>query len=301
MRILFLGNSDILNRKILPSLHKSKNFKCELASRKKIKNNFFVKSYKNYDYAIKKTKSKLVYISLINSLHFKYCRKALNSNKHVIVDKPLSLNYKKNNELLNLAKKKRLLLAEAIVFTFNKRFKEFYSSINFKKKLNIEIFFSIPSLNKDNFRNYKSQGGGCYNDMSSYAFKCLDLFYKDNLNKFSFTKKLKNKIINSFEVKIFEKNFNFKSSFKFNSNYKNFIKVKNDKKILYLPMAFSQPLNNKLYYKMNNTKKYFKFENSFHTFLINIKDTIRLNKNFDKFYNEINRLTKIRKLFEQKT
>ena len=68
MRILFLGNSDILKKKILPSLYKDKNFICEIASRKKINNNFFSKSFNNYDTAIKYTKSKLIYVSLINSL-----------------------------------------------------------------------------------------------------------------------------------------------------------------------------------------------------------------------------------------
>ena len=72
------------------------------------------------------------------------------SDKHVIVDKPLSQNSKKNIELLNIAKKK-LLLAEAVVFTFNKRFKKFYSSIDLNKNLKIDVCFSIPELDNKNF------------------------------------------------------------------------------------------------------------------------------------------------------
>ena len=159
MRILFLGNSDILNKKILPSLWKNKNFKCEIASRKKIINSFFSRSFNNYDNAIKKTKAKLIYVSLINSLHYKYCKKALLYNKHVIVDKPLSQSSKRNIELLKIAKKK-LLLAEAIVFTFNKRFKNFYSLIDFGQDLKIDICFSIPKLNNKilEILNLKEEG-----------------------------------------------------------------------------------------------------------------------------------------------
>ncbi len=284
MRILFLGYSDILKKKILPSLYKDKNFICEIASRRKLNNNFFSKSFNNYDSAIKYTKSKLIYVSLINSLHYKYCKKALLSDKHVIVDKPLSQNSKKNIELLNIAKKKKLLLAEAVVFTFNKRFKKFYSSIDFKKSLKINVCFSIPELNKRNFRNFKSKGGGCYNDMSVYAFKCIDLFFKKDLKKkIYFKKKDLNNLSENFQIKIKDGNFLLKCDFRFNSKYKNFIKIQNNKNILYLPMAFSQPLNSETYYINNGLKKKFKVENSFHKFLINIKDTIKKKKNLINF------------------
>ena len=65
-------------------------------------------------------------------------------------------------------------------------------------------------------------------------------------------------------------------------------------------MAFSQPLNSETYYINNGLKKKFKIENNFNKFLINIKDTIKKKKKFDKFYNELEKLSKIRKLFEKK-
>ena len=134
MKILFLGYSEIFKRKILPSLKDKKIFKCEIASKKKIFDPFFSKKYDNYNEALKKTKAKLIYISLINSSHYKFCKKSLLLKKHVLVDKPLALTSKENLELIKIAKKNDLLLKEATVFTFNKRFKQFYSKKNFKKK-----------------------------------------------------------------------------------------------------------------------------------------------------------------------
>ena len=61
--------------------------------------------------------------------------------------------------------------------------------IDFKKDLKIDICFSIPKLNNKNFRNFKSKGGGCYNDMSVYAFKCIDLFCKKDIKKKLYFKK----------------------------------------------------------------------------------------------------------------
>ena len=71
MKILVLGNSSIFNRKVLPALRKFKNLTIEVASRRKIKKNVsYKKSYNSYQDAIKKTRAKIVYISLINSKHY---------------------------------------------------------------------------------------------------------------------------------------------------------------------------------------------------------------------------------------
>ena len=108
MKILILGNSNIFRRKVYPSLSKFKKLKIELASRKIINQNYnFHKVYKSYESAIKKTNAKIVYISLINSEHFKWGMKCLNHNKHVIIDKPLTLNFNETLKLISLAKKKK--------------------------------------------------------------------------------------------------------------------------------------------------------------------------------------------------
>ena len=39
--------------------------------------------------AINKSNAEVVYISLVNSKHYKYALKALNKNKNVIIDKPI--------------------------------------------------------------------------------------------------------------------------------------------------------------------------------------------------------------------
>ena len=115
--------------------------------------------------------------------------------------------------------------------------------------------------------------------MSVYAFKCIDLFFKKDIKKKIYLKKKDlNNLSENFQIKVKDGNLFLKCDFKFNSKYKNFIKIKNNKNTLYLPMAFSQPLNSETYYINNGLKKKFKDENSFHKFLINIKDTIKLKK-----------------------
>ncbi|MBD1139166.1 Gfo/Idh/MocA family oxidoreductase, partial [Pelagibacterales bacterium SAG-MED46] len=148
MKILILGNSNIFNRKIFPALLKFRKINIELASRGKIYNEHNIsKIYKNYSEALKNTKAKIVYISLINSKHYYWALKALNKNKHVILDKPLTLHYKDSLKLLICAKKRKLIIAESTVFHFHKQFNKIQSLMNLKKKISIKTFFHIPKLN----------------------------------------------------------------------------------------------------------------------------------------------------------
>lgn len=178
MHILIIGNSDIFRRKIYQALLSFKSYKIELASRKRVVDNYnLFKMYNSYSEALKKTKAKIIYISLVNSKHFLWAKKALEANKHVIVDKPLTLNFKNSKELIDLAKKKKLIIQEATVFYLHNQFKTVLKKINFNKKIYLNTFFHIPKLKKNNFRNNVNLGGGCFNDMSTYASYIISFFF----------------------------------------------------------------------------------------------------------------------------
>ena len=99
MKILILGNSNIFRRKVYFALKKLK-VAIEVASRRNIDKNFKIKkSYTSYEKALNDTKAKIVYISLINSEHFNWAVKALNKKKHVIIDKPITLNFNHTKKL----------------------------------------------------------------------------------------------------------------------------------------------------------------------------------------------------------
>ena len=107
MEILFLGNSSIFQRKIYFSLKKIKKLKIQVATLSKFnekkKNIIYYDSYKK---AIEQTKAKLIYISLVNADHYKWAIYCLNKNKHIIIDKPFTLNFNQADSILKLAKKK---------------------------------------------------------------------------------------------------------------------------------------------------------------------------------------------------
>ncbi len=69
-----------------------------------------------------------------NETHFKICKDALLAGKHVLVEKPLTLQSKKAYELVDIAKKSNKLLAVGHLFRYN-------NAINEVKKLVENNFF----------------------------------------------------------------------------------------------------------------------------------------------------------------
>ena len=60
--------------------------------------------------ALKNSDADIVYISLANSNHYFWAKKALENGYHVIVDKPLAKNYLQTKKLVQLAKIKKKLI-----------------------------------------------------------------------------------------------------------------------------------------------------------------------------------------------
>ena len=65
-----------------------------------------------------------VYIAVPNFLHFEFCKKALEKGINVIVEKPITTNYREAKELEKLAKEKKLFLFEAITTLYFENYKK---------------------------------------------------------------------------------------------------------------------------------------------------------------------------------
>lgn len=59
-----------------------------------------------------------VYIGISNLAHYEYAKKALEAGKHVILEKPFTVNSKEAKELAQLAKEKQLFLWEAFIIPY---------------------------------------------------------------------------------------------------------------------------------------------------------------------------------------
>jgi len=288
MKLLILGFSSILQKKILRSFQKIDDICIEIASKSSRSE---LVTYSDYYTAIKETKADLIYITLVNSLHFYWAKRALDQKKHVIIDKPAVLNTLDANELISLAKKNNCLLAEAVVFNYHDIFEEFYK-MQKKSNMFITAEFSFPQLPLDNFRYSKSLGGGAIYDLGPYAASIIRLFLDSkslSLNSLILSRDI-NGIDTSFTVQGKDDCNNFFSGyFGFCSEYVNNLKIISKNKNLSINKIFTLTSDEtaKLFFQQKNEKSSLEIKSdSFLNFLESCILAIR-EGNFQSFYDSL--------------
>jgi len=185
LHLLLLGYSRIAKKRIIPLLENSTHVTSLDIATKSMANSALSEQkmsgevFSSYTDALKKSRANIVYISLVNSDHALWAEKALESGRHVIVDKPAFLNYADAERLVSLAKAKNCLLAEANVFSFHPQIEmikdEFTKAGTAPTR--ISSMFSFPPLNEGDFRYLKSCGGGAINDLGPYAISSGTVFF----------------------------------------------------------------------------------------------------------------------------
>ena len=88
------------------------------------------KIYTDYKELLKDENIDTVYLGIINSMNYEYCKKALESGKNVICEKPFTSNIRELKELIDLAKSKNLFLFEAITMIYSPNFNYLKNNLN---------------------------------------------------------------------------------------------------------------------------------------------------------------------------
>ena len=76
-------------------------------------------TYKDYKELLAVPDLHAVNVCTPNAMHYQVCKDALEAGKHVLVEKPITLNSKEGKELVELAQKKGLMLSVGHIFRFN--------------------------------------------------------------------------------------------------------------------------------------------------------------------------------------
>ena len=291
MNLLILGYSDFIQRRVIEILLKRfKKINIAIASKTRFEKNHknSVKWFNDYSKAINYFKPDIIYVSLPNSAHFSWAKKALKKNIHVIVDKPITLNSNQLKELIKISKKTKKLLAEATIFSFHNQIKKSVNLIGGCKRINqINANFCIPMPLKGNIKLSKKFGGGVNNDMGPYAAASFREFYKKFPTKIYVTKDKNKKIVTKLNVLAKYKHKIFFGHFSFGKEYKNEMELFSNDKIINIKSVFSPNpnLNTVVTVKTKNDqfeyiiKKESTFEFFFNLCLKKIK-----NKKYNFFY-----------------
>lgn len=300
-KILIIGYSSLVRRRIIPSLIENK-IPYEIASRSKVKKDInSQKWYHGYDNGLKNSNANIVYISLPNSHHFYWATKSLNRGFHTLVDKPSVLNFLQLDKLLNTAKKNKKIISECIFFNYHNQISHVLKKLEKNKPLRINANFSIPKPQKKNILLSKKLNGGVIYDMGPYIAATTRLFFKSIPEKMikviDYEKKLSQKIEILF---IFKEKSYFLGKFSHNDNYKNFIEIYTKNEIIKLSRVFSPPANKSinLLIKTNKKKNIIKFSDDiFKKYIFKIFEKIDKNQ-YNYFHDEMIFNMKVREFLQ---
>ncbi|XP_043670921.1 trans-1,2-dihydrobenzene-1,2-diol dehydrogenase-like [Vespula pensylvanica] len=134
-------------------------------------------AYDNYAALATNKDIEVVYIGTLNPQHFETAKLMLEHGKHVLCEKPLTMNLKQTTRLIQLAKSKNLFLMEAIwsrFFPVYDAIQKEISSGNMGEILQVIVPFGFNLENVERL-NTKSLGGGTILDLGVYClqFVCM--------------------------------------------------------------------------------------------------------------------------------
>jgi predicted dehydrogenase len=185
MDVLILGLSSVVTRRVLPALKSlSQIGHIEVATRKSAdpvtrKSWTNVALYEDYAEALRRSRAEMVYVSLVNSEHARWTQAALESGKHVVVDKPAFLGRELAGRMVELAAKHDVCLAEATVFGYHPQVRiarQLLEEVG-SAPTRISMVLSFPPMDPGNFRYQAALGGGAIWDIGPYLVATSRLFF----------------------------------------------------------------------------------------------------------------------------
>lgn len=113
-----------------------------------------------------------VYIPLPNHLHLQWMMKAIDAGKHIICEKPLTLNTDELMSLMDYAEGRGVQIMEAFMYGFHPKWtavKELIKVHDIGEVKAIHTVFAYSNSDPKNIRNIRDYGGGSLFDIGCYA------------------------------------------------------------------------------------------------------------------------------------
>lgn len=129
-------------------------------------------AYGSYDDLLADEAVEAVFIPLPNNMHLEWIKKAADAGKHVLCEKPITMNAAEAIEAARYAAAKDVMLMEAFMYRFQPRWehvKELVTTGSIGNVLSVRTFFAYSNSDPKNIRNILEAGGGALYDIGCYA------------------------------------------------------------------------------------------------------------------------------------
>ncbi len=184
-----LGYARIAKGSVMPAIERSKNSTLyAVASRDRQRLNECrekfgcPKVYDNYEELLNDPDVQAVYIPLPNGLHREWAVKAARKGKHVLCEKPVSINTRQCMEMIGECKKNGVKLMEAFMYRYTTRTRKILELIESNAIGQIRHIYSSFSFVLDrtvDCRWEPSQGGGALMDVGCYPVNFIGMLIGD--------------------------------------------------------------------------------------------------------------------------
>lgn len=145
----------------------------------------FRRAYGSYEELLTDSEVELVYIAIPHSHHCQWTKAALLAGKNVLCEKAFALNEQEAREMLELAKEKKLLLAEAIWTRYmpsRKMIDEIIKSGEIGEVRTLSANLGYPVFMNERLIN-PALGGGALLDLTVYPLNFASMILGDDMEK----------------------------------------------------------------------------------------------------------------------
>lgn len=189
VRVAVLGCASIARRRMLPAFHASANTRVvTVASRDGRRAVELAAQYgcraAGYDDALADPEVDAVYVPLPAALHATWTEKALLAGKHVLAEKPLTLDRTRTAELAELARERGRALMENVMFVHHPQHhcvRQLLSDGVIGELRTFHASFTVPRLPDSDIRFAPALGGGALTDTGVYPVRAALHFLGDGL------------------------------------------------------------------------------------------------------------------------
>lgn len=247
------GMSDHSINKILPSILKNKEFNFIGFLSRKSSNKFLPnhKVFKCKNNFLNDKSIDFIVVSTPPSLHYENAKDALEAGKNLIIEKPITISLENSIKLCDFAKKKNLMLVEGFYYKYDPYFKILKTTLKdiLTSSYSINSYFTIPSLQRKSFRNFKSLGASSFWDIGCYPISLIFELFKDEIDKINVIDTVlyydKNNIDKNGHTFLNFKNFlSINLYWGIDLSYKNYFEISSRDKSLKFNYIFSKKIGN---------------------------------------------------------
>lgn len=187
LRIGVLGCGDIAGRTMVPAMGRAGVEPVAFASRDLARAQQFTRfggeAVEGYERLLDRDDIDAVYVALPTGLHHHWARRALESGRHVLVEKPMTTTADEASDLVSLAAERNLCLVDNFLFVHHSQHTAIRKMIAdglIGEPVKFSATFGIPARPPGDVRMQPDLGGGALLDLAVYCVRAARTFFGDD-------------------------------------------------------------------------------------------------------------------------